>query len=223
MELKKQRDSFVFYRSFARAIDNLPDSLQLHLYKAISSYALDQSNPCFEDINEGYVLKALWASIKPQLDANYKRYINGTKGGAPLGSRNNPYGRNGKTNQKLTDNLPNVNVNENVDDNDNENVYDNENVEFHPPSFHEISSYISSIRSSINPERFYNHYLANGWVDKNGNPVRDWKAVIRLWQEREKPQEQPKRVYDSKVAIYAVDNNISLEKAYNLIYGAHKH
>lgn len=116
-----KRESFVFYRSFREAINKCPDEVQTILYQAVADYALDQVIPDFAGVEDRQFIEAIWMLIKPQLDANHQRFLNGCKGGPPIGSRNNPNGRRGKkTNQQLTENLPNVNENDNENDNENE-------------------------------------------------------------------------------------------------------
>ena len=104
----KERESFIFYRSFFLSVDRLPEDMQLPLYKAIAQYALDRIEPDFSNSRHLQFIEAIWDGIKPQLDANYRRFVNGCKGGAPKGSTNNPNGRRGKnqprTNQELTKN-----------------------------------------------------------------------------------------------------------------------
>jgi hypothetical protein len=53
------------------------------------------------------VARSIFTLVKPQLDANWKRYENGKKGGAPVSNSNS------KNNQKTTKKQPNVNVNVN--------------------------------------------------------------------------------------------------------------
>ena len=106
------RNSFVFYRSFNEAMAELSESDQLTLYRAIVGYGLDGQEASFDSS----YLRMAWKLIKPQLDANWRRYENGCKGGAPVGNRNNPSGRRGnqpKTNQELTKNKRNANDNAN--------------------------------------------------------------------------------------------------------------
>lgn len=106
------RNSFVFYRSFNEAIAELSESDQIVLYRAIVDYGLDGQETVFDSS----YLRMAWKLIKPQLDANWRRYENGCKGGTPVGSRNNPSGRRGnqpRTNQELTKNKRNDNDNEN--------------------------------------------------------------------------------------------------------------
>ena len=67
-----ERDSFIFYRSFYEAIKEVPDEEQLQIYKTITEYALNGN-----EINNTGIAKAIFTLIKPQSDANLKRYING--------------------------------------------------------------------------------------------------------------------------------------------------
>lgn len=201
----EKRDSFVFYRSFMQSIDALPERLQLRLYKIITSYGLDMKEPSFDDSLEGYALKAVFLGIKVQIDRNYERFKNGTKGkeygnmgGAPKGNQNarkHPISNQPQINPKTTPNEngnENINIYENINEDEDVDVY--ANVGFRPPTLQDISSYISSISSTINPEKFFDYHCATGWKDKNGNKIEDWKAVVRLWQKHEKPTEKPKKV-----------------------------
>jgi len=52
------------------------------------------------------------------------------------------------------------------------------------PNFDEVSEYILTREIQINPQKFMDYYSANGW--KVGrNPMKDWKAAIRTWEQRE--------------------------------------
>ena len=78
-----ERESFVFYRSFRDAFRALDKDVRLRMYEAIIDYGLDLIEPHFEGIE-----KVLWTLIRPQLEANNKRFENGCKGGAPIGNQN---------------------------------------------------------------------------------------------------------------------------------------
>ena len=110
------RDSFVFYKSFLSAIDELTPDIQLEVYQAICHYAIDGIEPDIKGISF-----AIFSLIKPQIDANNKKYENGKKG-AEFGKLG------GRPKQEKPQKNPNKtpNVNDNV--NDNENVNDNVNV-----------------------------------------------------------------------------------------------
>lgn len=67
-----KRDTYIFYRSFYEAISELPEENQLDIYKSIAEYSLNFKEPKLSGIS-----KTIWILIKPQLDANNKRFMNG--------------------------------------------------------------------------------------------------------------------------------------------------
>jgi len=98
------RDSMVFYRSFYEAIKELPLDVQAKVYSAIFEYSLNFNEVVLEGLP-----KTIFTLIKPQLDANNKRFENGKKGGR----------KKVDNNQTETKTEPNNNVNDNDNVNDN--------------------------------------------------------------------------------------------------------
>jgi hypothetical protein len=116
MTNQNTRDSYIFYRSFYEAIKELPNENQLEIYNAIAEYSLN-----FKEVELSGLSKTIFILIKPQIEANNKRFIvgqkgakHGKKGGRPksIKPQNNPIGDK-KNYPKETPNN-NVNVNENV-------------------------------------------------------------------------------------------------------------
>lgn len=133
------RDSFIFYRSYLEALTELDEESRFKILESIFQYALNGSEPDLTGAN-----KAIFCLIKPQIDANNRKYENGKKGGAPTGNRNASKS-DAETTEKQPENnqettkkqpnstknnqkQPNVNVNDNDNVNDNENVNENENA-----------------------------------------------------------------------------------------------
>lgn len=106
--MSNKRDSFVFYRSFYEAMEDLPDSDQLDVYKAITIYALEGIEP---DVT-GYP-KAIFRLIKPIIEANNKRWENGQKG-AEHGRKGGRPKKGKETPKKPLDN-PTLTPNKDVD------------------------------------------------------------------------------------------------------------
>lgn len=80
------RDSFLFYRSYLEAAQNVTDEQkQSRLIMAILHYGIYFEEPDFSDDE---ILKVAWSLIKPLLDASHRNYGNGKKGGAPKGNQN---------------------------------------------------------------------------------------------------------------------------------------
>ena len=73
-----ERQWFIFYSSFYEAISSLPAENQLELYNAIASYSFT-----FVEPELSWISKVVWILIKPQLDANSKRFLDWCKGGRP--------------------------------------------------------------------------------------------------------------------------------------------
>jgi len=58
---------------------------------------------------------------------------------------------------------------------------------FTSPSLEEIKNYCEERKNKIDPEGFLNFYASKGWfVGKN--KMKDWKAAIRTWEQRDKPK-----------------------------------
>ncbi len=165
-----KRDSFVFYRSFFEAIELLDNQQSLNLIKAIGEYALNG-----QEIELEGVEKIVWTTIKPQLEANRKKYENGKKGGAPKGSRNNPNGRRGKAVQEAPE--PNEELSSTTPP---QTQYQTPIY----PNFNEVSEYIKKESLLVQPDTFFNYYQARGW--RTGTTtITDWKALLRSWHIKE--------------------------------------
>ena len=54
---------------------------------------------------------------------------------------------------------------------------------FTPPSLSDVQAYCLERNKGVDPERWYNHYTANGWM-VGKNKMKDWKAAVRTWESR---------------------------------------
>lgn len=68
------RDSFVFYKSFFEALQDLNNKDRLILYDAICELALNDKDTELQGIS-----KTIFTLIKPQILANTKKYNDGKK------------------------------------------------------------------------------------------------------------------------------------------------
>jgi hypothetical protein len=69
---------------------------------------------------------------------------------------------------------------------------------FTPPTVEEVDDYCKERNNGINGEKFVDYYAAQGWVLKNGNKMKDWKATVRNWEKNDK---QPKQADPTEWAI----------------------
>ena len=58
------------------------------------------------------------------------------------------------------------------------------------PTVQEVTEYCKERNNTIDPEYFVNKNSAIGWVNKQGLPYKDWKAVIRTWEKFNKVNKQ---------------------------------
>ena len=120
------RESFVFYRSFYDSIKVLPDEVQQALFRAVIEYGLDQVVPSFQGVPYQPFVEAIFAGIRPQLDANLKRFLNGCKGGEYGKLGGNPNFAKGRPNPYYSKDNPKDNPDITPNDNGNDNVNVNE-------------------------------------------------------------------------------------------------
>lgn len=73
-----KKESFVYYRSFWDAIQTRPDNERLALYDAILLYAFEGKQSELQGVEY-----SIFTLIKPQIDANHRKWENGFKGGRP--------------------------------------------------------------------------------------------------------------------------------------------
>ena len=104
------RDSFIFYRSFFEAINDLDDMQQLEIYKAVANYSLNFVEPDLKGVSA-----TIFKLIKPQLEANNKRFLNGTQ------PKSKHYESKTEAKQKQVESKTEANSNNNVNNNVNNN------------------------------------------------------------------------------------------------------
>lgn len=64
---------------------------------------------------------------------------------------------------------------------------------FVPPSIEDVTAYCKERGNRVSAQTFIDFYTAKGWRVGN-NPMKDWRAAIRTWEQRDRIVENPKRV-----------------------------
>jgi hypothetical protein len=165
--------------------------------------------------------------IKPQLDANQKRYENGNKPKVKQVISK----QEAKPKQDVSKVEANVNVNDNV--NENVNVNDNENVNanvsksrFRAPTYDEILNFMkerNSLAGNVwndgkvvtESKAFFNHYESNGWM-VGKNKMKNWEAAVRNWMnnnskfENNKPNQNEREKRNSELEQFRKQYRSSL-------------
>lgn len=61
---------------------------------------------------------------------------------------------------------------------------------FTPPTLDEVRAYCQERKNNVDPEHFIDYYTANGWKVGGRAAMKDWKAAVRNWEKREKPEKK---------------------------------
>lgn len=202
------RDSFVFYKSFADAISEMPQEYQLRAYEVIISYALTGDLP---DESEPWAVRAIFQVCKANIDANNKRYVDGHKGGRPK----KPVVSDEKTsgfeneNQWLQNSKPNDNDNDNVNANDTANDTDNDT---------DTANNIKTLSDSVRPsqqsaaDKINYQYIIDNLNGKTGKHYRvtdKTRSLIRARIRDGFTESDFLKVIDNKVRSWANDPKMS--------------
>ena len=183
----------IFYRSFYGAIRELPERNQVEVLRAICEFGFDGSEPEISGLS-----KTIWILIKPNLQANRKKWESGCKAKTKQ-PKSKTEANNKQTRSKVEANVY-VDVDVDEDGNEDKDKDKNEkglmvlpaevpNKKFLKPSLQEVSLYVQSKEPQANKElihqfaeKFWNFYESNGWkVGKN--PMKSWQSAIRTWND----------------------------------------
>lgn len=65
---------------------------------------------------------------------------------------------------------------------------------FTPPTVDQVKAYCEERGNWVDPQRFVDHYTANGWM-VGKSKMKDWKAAVRTWEKngKESPKIQPQK------------------------------
>ncbi|WP_407533767.1 DUF6291 domain-containing protein [Elizabethkingia miricola] len=161
-----QRDSFIFYRSFYEAIKELPRDIQGEVLTTIMEYGLEGVTTD----NLKPVARAIFTLIKPILDANNQRFVNGSKGGRKPSNTQEETENKPKGNQEETKVLPNKEEDVEEEEEEEEVDVDKEGEKKHAPA---------KPFSKLSKDEFYNS-LAEHVGEYSKQTVRDF---FEYWTE----------------------------------------
>ena len=163
----------ILYRSFYEAITELPEANQLEIMKAIFEYGFDGVEPNLSGLS-----KTIWILIKPNLEANRRKWENGCKPKQKQAASK----AEANTKQEESKTEGNVYVDVEVEEDKEEDAKEKpkKKVGFIPPSFEDVLAYFrDNGQSEAQARKAFNHYNNHGWKDSNGKKVVNWKQKIQ--------------------------------------------
>ena len=211
------RDSFVFYKSWQKSLNRLPDGESFKkVFNAMCDSIFDDREFSEKDFtNEELIIIDLTIPLLQAAKANYE---NGLKGGRPTkinyekavelkeqGFNNSQIAEvfgvskraieiffQERKNEKTTEKTPKKsNDNDNVNDKDTVNVNEKENLNKNNnnniPSFSEIKSFCTANNLIVDPKEFYDYYNEHGW-----ELVYNWKSLLKNWNKNQLERQKSK-------------------------------
>ena len=198
------KNSFVLYTDYRQHTALLSVEEKAQLLDAIFAYAAGE-----EVELTGMALMA-FSFIKAQMDrdnAKYeekceKRKIAGSKGGLAKASNAKQKVANVANASNAKQKVANVADTDTENDTDTDTVTDNDTVTdinsevkprsvFKPPTLDEVKEYCWERNNGIDAQSFIDFYSSKGWMIGK-NKMKDWKAAIRTWEQRNnKPTPTP--------------------------------
>lgn len=186
-------DSFTWLSKFGDVCELLDEADRKELIYALAMYGMYGDEPELP-----FHLKLAFAAMREDVDYSKTRRSAGSKGGRPKAGKKDekaPSEDAGNVPEKVPEKVPEnlcEKVPENVPENPKQSKAEQSKAiqsreggakatRFTPPTLEQIAEYVGEKGYGIDPERFFDHYTANGW--KVGrNPMKDWKAAVRKWE-----------------------------------------
>jgi hypothetical protein len=158
---KMERNSIVFYRSFFEAMKELEPKMKSDVFDAIMEFSFSG-----KEIELTGISKTVFILIKPQLQANMRRYENGMK---PKRKR--------EAEEKQEESETETNKNKNKNKNE------NTNDKFVAPSLQEVETFFAENNFKLEVARnAFHYYNEANWKDSRGKSIQNWKQKMRgVW------------------------------------------
>lgn len=176
------------------------------LARAMISYKSSGAEPKFSG-NERFLWPVLKQdidfSVAKQQELSQTRADCGRLGGRPLKANAFPENQN---NQKVFDESKKSYKNKSQDKSQSKSKEkdidfspsgEKTRTRFTPPTVEEVEAYIRERQSNIDAQHFVDYYAARGWVYKTGQKMKDWRAAVRTWEQRDGTETQAQTVASS--------------------------
>ena len=204
-----KKETFIFYKDWANVLNDLPDTIQLEIYQAITAYAFGTTPKELSPL-----ASVAFAFIKQTIDRDIEKYLSvsqarsqaGKKGGRPLKNKNlqedkkpQPKESSRIKEEELAQGKENFSAKEEERaffSGDNAVPQDRESTTtggFTPPTIAEIEAYCRERGNGISGALFYEFYSARDW-QMGSQPMKNWKAAVHSWEqcEAQEAQKHPK-------------------------------
>ena len=197
---KKEKVSLLLYYDYIEQFECLTDE---QLRKLI--YAMIEFDKNEKEIELDKVTKMAFIPIRKRLKLDKENWIHTCKTNSENAKK-----RWNNENTTVCDRMPkNANYADIERDIEKEKEIEKEresnNIYTTPPTLADIISFCSDNNiENFDYEYFYDYYEANGWVDMNGNKIKNWKSKIKTWYKKDVKNEELKQ-NKSKKKVEIID------------------
>lgn len=167
------------------------------LFRDMLRYATDKTLPELKG-NERFI----WGTVKKMIDAQFEAYdkiVERNRMNGLMHIAMNPVGSSGIQSMpeepKESDTLQ---------EQEQEHIKEKEHLvikAFRPPTTAEVEEYCSERKNGINAQRFVDYYASKGWMIGK-NKMKDWKACVRTWEQKENEVKRPTRKFNRVINGY---------------------
>ena len=163
------------FTDFAEILEPLQDAEVGRLFKSMLAYAETGAVPDLRG-NERFVWNAAKQIIDREHEYSDKQAEKGKKGGRPKKPEKADESRKS---QKDKDKEKYKEINSK------EFTKKAATATFAPPTVEEVASYCKTRNNTVNAQAFVDYYTGRGWYLSKGVKVKDWRACVRTWEQRE--------------------------------------
>lgn len=177
-------DSFTVFEKFGDVCAELEEEDRKELIYAINMYGMYG-----EEVELPYLLKALFVSLKEDIDNSKNARTRGSKGGRPKAkpevSENEKPEVSKSAKPEVSEKTDKTESKTNTNQtNTNQTNTNKKEGRFTPPTLDQVREHCAEKGYTFDPEAFFAFYESKGW--KVGrNPMKSWTAACVTWQKRE--------------------------------------
>lgn len=225
------QDTFILRTDFYPQIKMLSMEQRGHLLTAIFAYSAGEEMPEMDQVTAmgfGFIKASLDSNAERYQAKCARNRENGGRGGRPSSKPNGS--TNNRTVSEKTERFSEKATAESMSDEKANGFSENPidiDIDFDFKSDSDFDSESLSLRDTaagarereeflkillfekkvlcpqVELERFLNHYAKCGWVDANGNPIRNRAAALKAWTPAKDVEKCPKRICDIWATLYA--------------------
>lgn len=197
---KKEKVSLLLYYDYIEQFECLTDE---QLRKLI--YAMIEFDKNEKEIELDKVTKMAFIPIRKRLKLDKENWIHTCKTNSENAKK-----RWNNENATVCDRMPKdanyADIEREIEkDKEKEKERESNNIYTTPPTLADIISFCSDNNiENFDCEYFYDYYEANGWIDMNGNKIKNWKSKIKTWYKKDSKNEEIKQ-NKSKKKVEIID------------------